>query len=489
MVAAYQCIQSGRSDGPNRTWGTNSRFFLDDEVLVGGNLYRCVQGGVSGTSAPSGTNPAHYATIYSGSTGWLYIGTYGPTGTGSSIVDNGCIWKYVGEANATQGGASDTSQQSGIPYVMPTTVYLMNIPDLGISTDTGGFYVGAGPSYGAGGSYAVWNGCIIFRSTDRVNWSQWKTINHEMPIGTVQGKVNGPITGWEGWDNDTSIEVIWNSDYGFQSASDLNVLNGQNLLLVGNELIQFANVTYDDGTTNMTTFSRLLRGRQGTDQFIWTHTPGETVYVLGSNYVNYVSGVAERGLTRYYKAVSIGASGGTQDITPFINSSAGLKPFSPVQIKASIDGSGNRTISWFRRNREQGQWANNIDVPLIESTETYDIEFWNNGAVVRTISAVSNSDPTQQPTLTYSAANYAADYPSGLKTNLIVADPGGETQDWTDWVTYNGSWSVGVDGSFNVSPNTGNGMFISSPDNPTFTSTFTGTTTNGSTTITYTPAD
>ena len=165
-------------------------------------------------------------------------------------------------------------------------------------------------------------------------------------------------------------------------------------------------------------------------------------------------------MARYYRATTVGTDMASSNTVTFTNTSAGLMPYSPVQIKATFDGSLNRTLKWFRRSRVQGGWAESVDVPMAETTESYDIEFWNNGAVVRTVSGYVNSTPSAQPTITYSAANYAADYPSGLKIPLLLADTGAETTDWADWHISSGSIGVGHDTSSGVTPHAGTAMFL-----------------------------
>ena len=68
-----------------------------------------------------------------------------------------------------------------------------------------------------------------------------------------------------------------------------------------------------------------------------------------------------------------------------------LKPYAPVQLTGSRDGSGNLTINWLRRTRVNGEWRDYVDIPLNEQSELYDLEILNGGTVVRTFSNISTS--------------------------------------------------------------------------------------------------
>jgi len=84
---------------------------------------------------------------------------------------------------------------------------------------------------------------------------------------------------------------------------------------------------------------------------------------------------------------------------------ASLKPLSPVHIAGSRDGSDNLTITWIRRTRVNQEWRDQVDVPLGEETEAYEVDILNGASVVRTITAAAQTAP-------YSAANQTTDFGS-----------------------------------------------------------------------------
>ncbi|MEP2707821.1 MAG: phage protease [Roseibium sp.] len=90
-----------------------------------------------------------------------------------------------------------------------------------------------------------------------------------------------------------------------------------------------------------------------------------------------------------------------------------LKPFSPVHLRGKRDAAGNLSISWIRRTRRDGTWADGTDVPLTEDSELYELEVLNGSTVVRTAAALT------APAYTYSAADQTADFGS-TQASIIV---------------------------------------------------------------------
>lgn len=79
------------------------------------------------------------------------------------------------------------------------------------------------------------------------------------------------------------------------------------------------------------------------------------------------------------------------------------KPYAPVHIQGSRNGTGDLTITWVRRTRYGGAWRELVDAPLNEASESYEIDVLDQGAtVLRTLTSSS-------PNVTYTAADQAAD--------------------------------------------------------------------------------
>jgi hypothetical protein len=114
--------------------------------------------------------------------------------------------------------------------------------------------------------------------------------------------------------------------------------------------------------------------------------------------------MAWRNVALHYKAVSAGLAIASATDTPFTDTAASLKPYSPVGIAGVRDSGNNLTITWIRRARLYAEWADGVDVPLDEPAEAYELDVLDGGTVVRTITGLSS------PTASYSAADQTTDF-------------------------------------------------------------------------------
>ena len=89
--------------------------------------------------------------------------------------------------------------------------------------------------------------------------------------------------------------------------------------------------------------------------------------------------------------------------------------YSPTEVKGVKASSGDITISWIRRTRVGGDDWDQVEVPLGETSEAYEVDIYNvSGAVVRTLSATTGA-------ITYAAAQVAADFGGPPPSPLNVA--------------------------------------------------------------------
>jgi hypothetical protein len=180
------------------------------------------------------------------------------------------------------------------------------------------------------------------------------------------------------------------------------VLDGANLLLVGQEVVQFADA--EQLGASEWRLSKLLRGRRGTEWAMATHQVGDVVLVLDPAALTRTSSLDEVGLGRFYRAVSIGSDPSLPAVVAFTNEAASLKPYAPVHLQGSRNGGGDLTITWVRRTRYSGEWRDLVDVPLNEASEAYEVDVLDGaGEVLRTLTSTS-------PSVVYAAADQTADF-------------------------------------------------------------------------------
>lgn len=298
-------------------------------------------------------------------------------------------------SNATGiGGQADTAT---VGDAGNTTFVFLDIPTL---SDAGNAPL---VHFALGGLSAAWFGARLYRSID--NGATYESIAKTGIGGTIGESTDTLASGiTHTWDETNSVNIdLENSDRELDSLTDLAILNGANAAALGAngrwEIIQFATATLEgDGTY---TLSRLLRGRLGTEHNIGNHTSADTFVLLSAGLVM-ANSVAQSaiGLSRKYKPVTVGQD--IADVTAEDHTYTGvnLKPWAPVHIAGSRDGSNNLTVTWSRRSRLLAAMLQ--DPVLAEASEAYEVDIMSGAAVLRTISATSE-------TASYTAAQQTTD--------------------------------------------------------------------------------
>jgi hypothetical protein len=315
-------------------------------------------------------------------------------------------------STVTQGAEPDSLRSNDvIPYESATSLWLANLPCLGIWDSDGAAWMLAAPSMSDGTT--DWSGASIMRSATNGSdgWSVFRPypgsskVNWSRLTGLPSAAPN-----FASWDTTSTLVIrTMSNSVTFASATDLAVMNGANLLMVGSqasgwELIQY--VTATKTAANTWTLSRLLRGRFGSEGNCGSHKVSDYVIpVSGLTPGMRVSDVSERTLQRYYQAISIGVDFLASPILPFTNTSAALMPLAVCQVANASDGSGGTVLSWVRRTRYAGELQDSTgDVPLNEVSEAYSVDvFTADGTRLLRTMAVST------PTVTYTLVDYNSD--------------------------------------------------------------------------------
>ncbi len=235
--------------------------------------------------------------------------------------------------------------------------------------------------FAAAGTESSWRGAIIYRSNDGgANYEQMVNVVTSATIGrTTTALASGSVTVF---DNKNIVTVLLTRGQ-LQSITQLAVLNGGNAAVIGNEIVQFKTATLVDAYKY--TLSGLLRGRLGTEHEIGNHVVGERFVLLNPEILRITMPNNTIGLSRKYKPVSIGNTLGQTGEYDFTFRGNSFKPYSPVNILGWRDPDGSLNMVWLRRARVGGEWRDNIDVPVSEVIERYEIDIMNGVAVVRTI--------------------------------------------------------------------------------------------------------
>jgi hypothetical protein len=277
----------------------------------------------------------------------------------------------------------------------PLCLAVLDLPPL---SDAGalspGFYV----AVAAFDPSAAFTSAVLYSSFDDLAYSVADFVNAETTMGRCTTTLADGVVGK--WDNRNTLTVELHHGE-LESKTEQEVLNGANFALVGSEVIAFKTATLVDTDTYQ--LSGLLRGMRGTEGECDGHAADETFVLLNSaGLLRKDANLAVVGTTRYYKAVPSGGVAADVGGQAFTFNGRALKPFAPCHVKGARDGSNDLTITWVRRSRAVTDIFNEGLAPLLEESESYEVDIMSGSTVLRTITATS-------PTCSYTAAQQTAD--------------------------------------------------------------------------------
>lgn len=296
------------------------------------------------------------------------------------------------------GGNSGTFPGQTLPTYGTTTLRLLDVPAL---SDAEAQQVGY--RLAATGDGSAWRSGVLEVSVDGgATWVQAAVLGGYTTLGFA-GATPLPAPpahiGACNIDTESTVQVTLVKG-SLASVTDELLVAGANRAMVGSEMIGYGEATLVSGTTY--TLSRLLRGRRGTEDAMVGHAADEEFTQLaGAPFIP--ANVADIGIARLYRITPSG--GETSASESFTLAGASARPFSPVDVRGSRDGSSNLTITWTRRSRIGTELPNSGDIPLDEPSESYSLDIMNGSTVVRTIASTSQS-------CSYSAADQTTDFGS-----------------------------------------------------------------------------
>ncbi|MGY6634213.1 MAG: baseplate multidomain protein megatron [Alkalilacustris sp.] len=209
-----------------------------------------------------------------------------------------------------------------------------------------------------------------------------------------------------------------------ESVTDLALFGGANALAVESapgvwEIVQTgAAELIAPGRYRLT---RLLRGQRGTEGAMGNPTPaGARVVVLDSTLAPLPIALGDIGLPWIWRVgpATRPPSDETYVAQAFTPAGLGLRPFAPVHVEQPwrrARATGDLTIRWTRRSRalEADAWEQ-VEVPLGEDSEGYEVEIHDGAAVKRVLASTSIS-------IVYTAAQQTTDWGAPLGPGNTLA--------------------------------------------------------------------
>jgi hypothetical protein len=233
-----------------------------------------------------------------------------------------------------------------------------------------------------------------------------RSVTGQATIGRLDASLNPGVT--SRWDASQTISVTLLSD-ALESADELAVLNGANVAAIEMqngewEIVQFRQAELVG--SNQYQLRDLLRGQAGSETAMAAGADAGALFVLMNGAIAELGlGDSERGLPRLW---AYGPARKPLDDPSYAQvtktfAGVGLRPLSPVHLRARRMSGGDIALNWTRRTRLGGDTWEGVEVPLAEESEAYVVSILSDGEVLREIEVSA-------PQATYTEAAQISDF-------------------------------------------------------------------------------
>lgn len=165
------------------------------------------------------------------------------------------------------------------------------------------------------------------------------------------------------------------SDFSLDNVTWAQLMQGANMATLGSEIIQFGQV--EQTGSRIWRLSGLLRGRGGTEHSTGHHAIDEHFAMIDGNLVAVDPMLV--GEPANNDIVAIGRGDTEPAVTRIINPGLAVRPLSPVHGRAIRMLDGSISLDWVRRSRGSWLWLDEVDAPLNENAELWEIT-WSTAA-------------------------------------------------------------------------------------------------------------
>jgi hypothetical protein len=319
-------------------------------------------------------------------------------------------WEAVGDDalvyQSTAVGGTQQASQTQIILPSLTRTDWLDIPIVRDQDNDAGAYIVLTPESSA----SLWRGAELFVSPDDAEFEQIGQVFQVAARGQCSTTL-GDFTGGNINDESNTLTVVLTSGT-LDTVTTTQWLNGALACLVGNEIV-FARVATLTAA-NTYTLSGLLRGRFGTEQHIGTHVAGERFVRLSTaGTLRPALAESDIGVPYFYRAISVGRRFDSDASDTYTSTAVGLRPYAVAGVRGGKKHNNHFHVEWFRRSRVDGGWRSNVDVPLTEAAESYEVDILNGSVVVRTFRV-------SEPVVDYTSSQQNADFGTTQASISIV---------------------------------------------------------------------
>lgn len=303
------------------------------------------------------------------------------------VSDTGLLIEFEAvEANAalyqvTPPGSMGSSGQILQPLPVPTQVEVLDVPLLRDADNDAGVYVAMG------GVGANWRGAALYVGKDEATLVAQGSVSTSASMGAAEDVLGD----WTSTmvDEAHTLTVSMGPHTLDSTTREEMLSGGVNVFAYGApgrwEIGQFIRaVSLGDGRY---TLSGFLRGLRGTEVNRGLHQENDVfVLLVARGMLRPDFDVSELGQERLYRGVSTGRDLASASSVTAVNTGAGLKPLSAVNLRSTRQDNGDIRFTWDRRTRFSSNWLAGV-MPLGESSEAYEVDIVIGEVVKRTLSA------------------------------------------------------------------------------------------------------
>ncbi|MCX7298867.1 MAG: glycoside hydrolase TIM-barrel-like domain-containing protein [Rhodobacterales bacterium] len=272
-------------------------------------------------------------------------------------------------------------------------------------------------------SYAVpWPGeMAVFRSPSTDGFALMTIFGRRARIGTLVSDLPAGPTSRFDLSNALIVDLASGT---LESVTDLSLFGGANALAVETALGTWEIV--QAGVAELISsrryrLTRLVRGQRGTEHAMGAPAPaGARVVVMDTGVIQLPIAEADLGIPWNWRIgpAARAVSDPSYAARSFTPEGKGLVPFAPVHVEQpwrSARVPGDLTLRWVRRSRAlvADAWEQ-VEVPLAEELERYDVQIRDGATVKRTLTATTTS-------VIYSAADQTVDWGAPLGPGATLA--------------------------------------------------------------------
>lgn len=261
-----------------------------------------------------------------------------------------------------------------------------------------------------------WNGAALYHDAA----GTLKSLGSIGRVRSVMGSLLAPLSPSEAilFERGAWAEISTHSeDQQFVSATTNTLAQGANRLIIGSEMVQFSAAEQVQPTRWV--LRGLLRGRGGTELAAQTgHPAGAQVTLIDDSLI-----ALDPADVPSSPATLLAAIGRGDDIpvqAPLENAGITRRPLAPVHPRVFAGTDGSLRLFWTRRSRGGWQWRDEVDTPLIEQSEAYQV----------------GVGPITAPVALWQVATPTLVVPANTLGQLAAANPGASL-----WVRQIGSYA------------------------------------------------